>query len=119
MSLGNYWGNTALDFMLNGRTTWVGLHVSSPGSTGTPSTEVSGASYERVICNFTTPSSKTSLNDNVLEWDNMPTAKITYAGVWDAEFGGNIIAYGALAGTANVFYGQQFVIPAGDLAISI
>jgi len=119
VSLGNYWGNEALDFLLNGRTVWVSLHTANPGATGQVSTEVSGASYERLECDFTVPSSKTSLNDIVLEWDNMPTAKVTHAGVWDAEFGGNIIAFGPLSSPEQVFYTQTFVIPAGDLAISI
>lgn len=119
MSLGNYWGNDALDYLLNGRTVYVSLHISNPGSTGSVSTEVTGASYERLECEFSAPAAKTSANETVLEWDNMPTCTVRYAGVWDTEFGGHIIAYGPLSDPISLVNGSQLVIPAGELAISI
>ena len=119
MSLGTYIGNDALDYILNNTETWVSLHTSNPGASGSLSTEVSGASYERLECVFSTPASKTSANDTKLIWDNMPTCTLTYAAAWDTEFGGHIIAYGLLSTPVSLTNGDQFVIPAGEFAISI
>lgn len=119
VSLGSYIGNDALDYILNSGTVWVALHTSNPGVTGLLSTEVVGASYERLECEFSVPSSKTSANDTKLIWDNMPSCTVTYVAAWDAEFGGHIIAFGPMSTPESLTLGDQFVIPAGEFAISI
>ncbi len=119
MSLGSYIGNDALDYILNTNTVWVALHTANPGPSDWTSTEVPGGSYERLECEFSTPASKTSANTTKLIWDNMPTCTVAYAAAWDSEFGGHIIAYGPLSSPRSVVNGQQFIIPAGEFAITI
>ena len=119
MSMGNYWGNAVLNFMVNNRTVWFSLHESNPGPDGSPSTEVSGGDYERLEGSFTVPSSKAVATDVVLEWNNMPACNVSHAGVWDAEFGGHIIAYGEFSSLYHVLDGQQFVLEAGEFAIAL
>lgn len=117
MTLGNYWGNEALQYIVRDRNVWAALHVSNPGPTGLAASEATGMGYERIDCNFTVPASRTTLNNQKLVWDNLPSMTITYVAVWDSVTGGNIISYGPLSPTQAVGAGGQFVLQAGDFAI--
>jgi hypothetical protein len=117
VTLGNYWGNEALQYLVRNRTVWASLHTSNPGPTGLAASEAVGYGYERIRANFTVPASRTTLNSQNLVWDNLPAMTIKYVAVWDAQEEGNIISFGALSPNESVSAHGQFVLQAGDFAI--
>jgi len=100
-------------------TLYVGLFTSSPGETGSGS-EVSGGSYARQTIAFTVTGNQAS-NTAAVEF---PTATaswgtITFAAIYDASSGGNLLAYGALTTSKTIDNGDVFRIPAGDFDINL
>ena len=125
MSFSNYLENKVLDHVFGGvaytapATLYVGLFTSSPGETGS-GTEVSGGSYARQTIAFTVTGSQAS-NTAAVEF---PTATaswgtITFAAIYDALSGGNLLAYGALTTSKTIDNGDVFRIPAGDFDINL
>ena len=100
-------------------TLYVGLFTSSPGETGS-GTEVSGGSYARQTIAFTVTGNQAS-NTAAVEF---PTATaswgtVTFAAIYDALSGGNLLAYGALTTSKTIDNGDVFRIPAGDFDINL
>lgn len=125
MSFSNYLENKVLDHVFGGvaytapATLYVGLFTSSPGETGS-GTEVSGGSYARQTIAFTVTGNQAS-NTAAVEF---PTATaswgtITFAAIYDALSGGNLLAYGALTTSKTIDNGDVFRIPAGDFDINL
>ena len=125
MSFSNYLENKVLDHVFGGvaytapATLYVGLFTSSPGETGS-GTEVSGGSYARQTIAFTVTGSQAS-NTAAVEF---PTATaswgtVTFAAIYDASSGGNLLAYGALTTSKTIDNGDVFRIPAGDFDINL
>jgi hypothetical protein len=125
VSFSNYLENKVLDHVFGGvaytapTTLYVGLFTSSPGETGS-GTEVSGGSYARQTIAFTVTGSQAS-NTAAVEF---PTATaswgtITFAAIYDALSGGNLLAYGALTTSKTIDSGDVFRIPTGDFDIDL
>ncbi len=125
MSFSNYLENKVLGHVFGAvaytapATLYVGLFTSDPGETGS-GTEVSGGSYARQTIAFTVTGSQAS-NTAAVEF---PTATaswgtITYAAIYDAVSGGNLLAYGALTTSKTIDNGDVFRIPAGDFDINL
>lgn len=125
MSFSNYLENKVLDHVFGGvaytapTTLYVGLFTTDPGEAGT-GTEVSGGSYARQTIAFTVTASQAS-NTAAVEF---PTATaswgtITYAAIYDALSGGNLLASGALTISKTIDSGDVFRIPAGDFDIDL
>jgi hypothetical protein len=125
VSFSNYLENKVLDHVFGGvaytapTTLYVGLFTSDPGETGS-GTEVSGGSYARQTIAFTVTGSQAS-NTAAVEF---PTATaswgtITFAAIYDALSGGNLLAYGALTTSKTIDNGDVFRIPTGDFDIDL
>jgi hypothetical protein len=125
VSFSNYLENKVLDHVFGGAaytaptTLYVGLFTSNPGETGS-GTEVSGGSYARQTIAFTVTGSQAS-NTAAVEF---PTATaswgtITFAAIYDALSGGNLLAYGALTTSKTIDNGDVFRIPTGDFDIDL
>lgn len=125
MSFSNYLENKVLDHVFGGvaytapATLYVGLFTTDPGEAGT-GTEVSGGSYARQTIAFTVTGNQAS-NTAAVEF---PTATaswgtITYAAIYDALSGGNLLASGALTTSKTIDSGDVFRIPAGDFDINL
>ncbi|CAB4139418.1 hypothetical protein UFOVP351_46 [uncultured Caudovirales phage] len=125
MSFSNFLENKVLGHVFGATpytapaTLYVGLFTSNPGETGS-GTEVSGGSYARQTIAFTVTGSQAS-NTAAVEF---PTATaswgtITYAAIYDAVSGGNLLAYGALTTSKTIDNGDVFRIPAGDFDINL
>lgn len=101
-------------------TTWyVGLFTAAPGEGG-GGTEVSGNAYARTAATFTV-SGNTATNSGAVEF---PTATgswgtITYAAVFDASSGGNMLLYAALTDSKTIGTGDILRIPAGELDVTL
>ena len=125
MSFSNFLENKVLGHVFGATpytapaTLYVGLFTSSPGETGSGS-EVSGGSYARQTIAFTVTGNQAS-NTAAVEF---PTATaswgtITFAAIYDALSGGNLLAYGALTTSKTIDNGDVFRIPAGDFDINL
>jgi hypothetical protein len=125
MSFSNYLENKVLLHVFGATaytapsTLYVALFTSDPGETGS-GTEVSGGSYARQTIAFTVTNNQAS-NTAAVEF---PTATgswgtITYAAVYDALSGGNLLAYGALTTSKTIASGDVLRIPAGDFDINL
>ena len=125
MSFSNYLENKVLLHVFGATaytapaTLYVGLYTSDPGE-GNTGTEVSGGSYARQTIAFTVTDNQAS-NTAAVEF---PTATaswgtVTYAAVFDAVSGGNMMAYGALTTSKTIASGDVLRIPAGDFDINL
>ncbi len=125
MSFSNYLENKVLLHVFGATaytapaTLYVGLFTSNPGEAG-GGTEVSGGSYARQTAAFTV-TGNAAANTAAVEF---PTASaswgtITYAALFDASSGGNMLAYGGLATSKTIDSGDVFRIPAGDFDITL
>lgn len=125
MSFSNYLENKVLLHVFGATpytapaTLYVALFTSDPGEGGT-GTEVSGGSYARQTATFTVSGSLAS-NTAAVEF---PTASaswgtITYAAIYDAATGGNLLGSGGLATAKAIGAGDVFRIPAGDFDITL
>ncbi|MEM4658701.1 MAG: hypothetical protein QXX77_09815 [Candidatus Methanosuratincola sp.] len=99
---------------------YLGLFTAAPGESG-GGTEVSGGGYARQAVTFNAASGGTTLNSSDITF---PTATanwgtITHVALFDASTGGNMLYYGALTSSVVINSGQQFVILAGDLDITL
>ena len=125
MSFSNYLENKVLGHVFGAvpytapATLYVGLYTSDPGE-GNTGTEVSGGSYARQTIAFTVTDNQAS-NTAAVEF---PTASaswgtVTYAAIFDAVSGGNMMAYGALTTSKTIASGDVLRIPAGDFDINL
>lgn len=125
MSFSNYLENKVLLHVFGATaytapaTLYVGLFTTDPGEAGT-GTEVSGGSYARQTIAFTVTDNQAS-NTAAVEF---PTATaswgtVTYAAVYDAASGGDMLAYGALTTSKTIASGDVLRIPAGDFDINL
>ena len=125
MSFSNYLENKVLGHVFGAvpytapATLYVGLYTSDPGEANT-GTEVSGGSYARQTIAFTVTDNQAS-NTAAVEF---PTASaswgtVTYAAIFDAVSGGNMMAYGALTTSKTIASGDVLRIPAGDFDINL
>ena len=125
MSFSNYLENKVLGHVFGATpytapgTLYVGLYTSDPGE-GNTGTEVSGGSYARQAIAFTVTGNQAS-NTAAVEF---PTATaswgtVTYAAIFDAVSGGNMMSYGPLTTSKTIASGDVLRIPAGDFDINL
>ena len=136
MSFTDYLEDKILDHVFGGTaytapsTLYVGLHTSA-SSDSAAGTEVSGGSYARQTAAFTVSgtSPTEATTGSAIEF---PTATaswgtVTYAGVYDAASGGNLLAYAELTDPSDfttalpkaIDTGDIFRISAGNLKIRL
>lgn len=136
MSFTDYLEDKILDHVFGGTaytaptTLYVGLHTSA-SSDSAAGTEVSGGSYARQTAAFTVSgtSPTEATTGAAIEF---PTATaswgtVTYAGVYDASTGGNLLAYAELTDPSDfttalpkaIDTGDIFRISAGNLKIRL
>lgn len=125
MSFSDYLENKVLLHVFGGTaytaptTLYVALFTTDPGEAGT-GTEVTGGSYARRTATFSVTAS-TATNTAAIEF---PTATaswgtITYAAVYDALSGGNLLGSGALTTSKTINSGDVLRIPASSLNITL
>jgi hypothetical protein len=105
-------------------TAWfVGLFTAAPSDTG-GGTEVSGSGYSRKATGTITVSgtATTATNSAVIEFDPASGGNwgtITYAAIFDASTGGNMLAWAELTTARTINDGDVFRIPAGSLTVTL
>lgn len=101
-------------------TIYVGLFTSAPGETG-GGTEVSGGDYARQAATFDAAANGQTSNsaDIVFPVATADWGTITHIALFDADTAGNMLYYGALSVSKIIQVGDQFIIKAGNLTISL
>jgi hypothetical protein len=128
-SFTDYTENLVLNYLLTTNsvtrpTAWyVGLFTAAPSDTG-GGTEVSGSGYVRKATGTITVSgtATTATNSAAIEFaaasgGNWGT--ITYAAIFDAETGGNMLAWAELTTARTINDGDVFRIPASSLTVTL
>lgn len=101
-------------------TVYLGLFTTTLNAAGT-GTEVSGGSYARQSLTFSASSSgATATSADV----TFPTATaswgtVTYAGIYDASTGGNLLYFTPLDVSKTIDSGDIFKVTAGNLTVSL
>lgn len=136
MSFTDYLEDKILDHVFGGSaytaptTLYVGLHTSA-SSDSAAGTEVSGGSYARQTVTFTvsgtSPTEATTGSAVEFPTSTATWGTVTYAGVYDALTGGNLLAYAELTDPSDfttalpktIASGDIFRISAGNLKIRL
>jgi len=123
MSFSNYLENEILDHVFRGvaysppSSIYVKLHTGNPGENGTSN---AAGETTRKQATFGTASGGTISNNADIEWTNVSnTETITHISLWDHATSGNCLGYGALTTPRALTAGDNFIIKAGDLDVSL
>ena len=128
-SFTDYTENLVLTFLFTDGTAtrptawYVGLFTAAPGETG-GGTEVSGNGYDRKVTGTITVSGTATTATNSAAIEFAPASggdwgTITHAAVFDAETGGNMLAYAELTTARTINDGDVFRVPASSLTITL
>lgn len=82
-------------------------------------TEVTGGSYARQDANLGAASGGAATNATEIRFAGMPATTVTHVELWDSAATPVRIWWGALAASKTTNAGDDFVIPAGDLDITL
>ena len=128
-SFSDYTENLVLTYLFtNGSVTrptawYVGLFTAAPSDTG-GGTEVSGSGYVRKVTGTITVSGTgtTATNSAAIEFaaasgGNWGT--VTHAAIFDAETGGNMLAWAQLTTARTINDGDVFRVPASSLTVTL
>lgn len=126
MSLSDWAENEVADYLAgNGAPTaisavYVKLHTGDPGEAGTAN---ASAETTRQAASFGAASGGVCTSDADVSWTGWSAGSetITHVSFWDAEAptAGNCIGSGANSGNQAVEDGNDFVIPAGSLTLTL
>lgn len=116
----NYLGNLVLTKYLTTLGAYLALHTSDPTVLGNLSTEVVGGSYVRQhVTLWTSPSSKTTANNELVVFDNLPACTVTYMSLWTAVTAGNMLWALQLGSPIVVVSSARIPIPVNDFALTV
>lgn len=116
-----YCGNKILDLLcragsLSVTTPYISLHTGDPGLTG--ANEVAGGSYARQSATFSAASGLSNATSADLTWSSMPSATITYVGIFDASTSGNFIGKISIS-SRTVAAGDTVKCTSGNLTLTL
>lgn len=94
---------------------WISLHDDHPDGDGNH--EIGGGSYERQRVIFSEPSGNLVINDNDVEFEDLPEVTIRWIGLWDAEAGGNFLYQGELGTPRQASSGDNLTFNAGGFGV--
>jgi len=101
-------------------TVYVGLFTAAPSDAG-GGTEVSGGGYVRKAVTFGAAAGGAISNSAEVDFGTTTGAwgTVTHFGIFDAESGGNLLAWDALTAEKTIGSGDPVSIPIGDLDVSL
>jgi hypothetical protein len=128
-SFSDYSESLVLNFLFTTNTAtrptawYVGLFTAAPSDTG-GGTEVSGSGYARKATGTITVSgtATTATNSAAIEFDPASGGNwgtVTHAAIFDAETGGNMLAWAPLTTSRIINDGDVFRVPASSLTITL
>ncbi len=128
-SFSDYWENEILDHLFgkggySPPTIYVGLSTADPGDDGSGLSEPSGDGYARVAtspADWSAACEGALTNNDAIEFPEAADAwgTVTHFALFDAAWGGHVLAHGALAEPKAIDSGDGARFAAGDLEISL
>jgi hypothetical protein len=113
------WGNELLALYFGpAKNLYIALFTADPGLGGSLANEVAGGSYARQVTTFTTPSSKTTSNNSILSFPNMPACTLTYLGICKTLSTTTLITYYSLPSAMVVPASAEVRWEVGDVALT-
>lgn len=122
MSISDYAENKLLAAVFNNvaysvAAVYVKLHTADPGETGATAP---AANTTRAVATFAAASGGSAVSNADVTWTNVPTGETySHISLWDASTAGNCLWSGALTTPKAVSVGDTFLIPTGQLTVSL
>ena len=111
------------EIVVAGKTTytgsWISLHFDTPALGGATAAEISGGGYQRFKMQWSSPDNRAVWSVTDARFAGLVQTKVTYFGVWNAQNKGRLMAYTELQTPVAILNGKGFVIPAGQIAVSM
>lgn len=125
-AISNYLENALINAVLRNTaytsptTVYVALYTSDPTDADT-GTEVSGGGYARQAVTFAAPSDGATSNTADITFPEATASwgTVTHVGIRDAATAGNLLFHAALTVSKAIAAGDQLIIKAGDLDVSL
>jgi hypothetical protein len=116
--LSNWAANAALQLILP-TGCYLGCHLTDPTPMGNTGSEAAGGGYIRQLIGFADAANRTRVSINAQLFPGMPACTVTWLAVHTAISGGNIVFAKQLATPVPVLESGQFLVAAGDIALSL
>ena len=117
--MGRFTDNKVQEFLATFKTVWLSLHHESPEISSPYSSEISGASYERVDVQMSQPESRYVMNATAAKFSGLPDFRLTHIGGWNSQFNGNMEFYIELETPRRIKLGGSYLITPGEIVLSI
>ena len=98
---------------------WVSLHYDTPALSGEDKAEFSGGGYQRYKMKWSQPDNRAIWSMDDAKFTGLVRNRITYFGIWNQKNKGHLVAYTELKEPVQVLQGKGFVIPTGQIAVSL
>lgn len=102
---------------------WISLHFDTPALGGADAAEISGGGYQRFKMSWSNPDNRAIWSVVDARFSGLVQTKVTYFGIWSRKNPRNkdsfLIAYTELSVPVQILNGKGFVIPAGQIAVSM
>lgn len=98
---------------------WIACHFDNPEMAGAYASEIFGGSYERVRCEFSTPTARGIFNITPVTFVGLPVGNIAYIAGWDSKTAGNMEWLAELDKPMRVQSGASWTIPQEKIVLSI
>jgi hypothetical protein len=98
---------------------WISLHFDTPALGGLDRAEISGGGYKRFKMAWSQPANRAIWSMVDARFTGLVQTKLTYFGVWNALTLGDLLAYVELQEPVGILNGKGYVIPQGQIAISM
>lgn len=96
---------------------WISLHTSDPGTTGTGEATGGSPAYARKQTTWTAGSSDGVVNGSAVSID-VPAGTYTFAGVWSASTAGTFVGGFALSSSTGALPGQAVVAVTPSITVA-
>jgi hypothetical protein len=116
--MSNYLGGAVLQRYLIDNPSYLALLTASPTALGTMTSEVVGGDYERVLCSWSAPGTKT-IGLNALSIPNMPAVTVSWLAFMDAPTGGNMLFAKQLPAPVVVTASSEWRMAANTVVITL
>jgi hypothetical protein len=97
---------------------WISLHYDNPGLSGEDRVEISGGGYVRFKMAWSQPSNRAIWSLVDARFAGLTQTKVTYFGVWDAQYKGFLRAYAELREPSAILTGKGFILHSGSVVVS-
>lgn len=116
--LSNWAANAALQLILPVGCV-LACHLSDPTPLGNTGSEVAGNAYQRQPIAFADASNRTRVSSTAQLFPGMPACIVAWLAVWTSVGGGHLVFARQLEVPIPVLESGQFLVAAGDIAISL